>query len=100
MNVSLTVNCNQSGSRGPVAGHVARHAAVVGGVRQLGLMDQQVARVGEDEVGVHAGVERGSVTEPGQDLGLGVTSGWVTDQLALGANLDVLRVGRGLEIFT
>ena len=62
-------------------------------------MDQQVARVGEDEVGVHVRVDGLAVTEPGQDRGLGVAAGWMTDQLTLGPNLDVLGVGRGLEIF-
>ena len=100
MKISLTVNCNQSWSWGSISSNISRHAGVVGGVGELGLVDQQVPGVGEDEVGVHAGVDGFPVTQPGQDLRLGVTSGWVADQLSLRSNLDVLRVGRSLEIFT
>ena len=99
MKISLTVNCNQSWSWGSISSNISRHAGVVGGVGELGLVDQQVPGVGEDEVGVHVRVDGLAVTEPGQDRGLGVAAGRVTDQLTLGANLDVLRVGRGLEIF-
>ena len=39
----LTVDGEEGGLAGPVAGKVGGHTAVVGGVLQPGLLDQQVA---------------------------------------------------------
>ena len=49
----LTVDSQQGGVRDSLPSHVARDAAVVGCVSQLGLGHQEVARAGDDEVGVH-----------------------------------------------
>ena len=95
----LTVDCQQGGVRDSLPSHVARDAAVVGRVCQLGLGHQEVARAGDDEVGVHCGVDLLPVPQPAEDSGLGFPLRWVTSQLSLLPNFDVGRVGRGLEIF-
>ena len=95
----LTVDCEQGGVGNSLSGHVARDAAVVGGVRQLGLRHQEVARAWDDEVGVHLRVDLLAIPQPAEDSGLGLPPGRVTSQLSLLPNFDVGRVGRGLEIF-
>ena len=95
----LTVDCEQGGVRNSLPRHVARDAAVVGRVRQLGLGHQEVPRAGDDEVGVHLGVDLLAVPQPAEDAGVGSPPWRVTSQLSLLPNFDVGRVGRGLEIF-
>lgn len=95
----LTVDGEKGGVGDSLPCHVARHTAVVGGVRELGLRHEQVPRAGDDEVGVHRGVDLLPVPQPAEDSGLGLASWWVTSQLPLLPNFDVGRVGRGLEIF-
>ena len=95
----LTVDCEQGRVRHSLPRHVARDAAVVSCVSQLGLGHQEIPRAGDDEVGVHRGVDLLTVPEPAEDSGLGLASWWVTPQLPLLPNFDVGRVGRGLEIF-
>ena len=94
----LTVDSDQSWTGDPLLGNIASHATVVGGVSQLGLQDQQVAGAADDEVGVLLGVQLHPVPQPAQDLGLRFAPGRVTDQLTLLAHLQLLRVGRRLEI--
>ena len=95
----LTVDCEQGGVRHSLPRHVARDAAVVSCVRQLGLGHQEVPRAGHDEVGVHLGVDLLAVPQPAEDAGVGSPPWRVTSQLSLLPNFDVGRVGRGLEIF-
>ena len=95
----LTVDSQQGGVRDSLSRHVTRDAAVVGCVCQLGLGHQEVTRAGDDEVGVHCGVDLLTVPQPAEDSGLGLPPRWVTSQLSLLPNFDVGRVGRGLEIF-
>ena len=97
--LQLTVDGEKGGVGDSLPRHVARHTAVVGGVRELGLRHEQVPRAGDDEVGVHRGVDLLPVPQPAEDSGLGLASWWVTSQLPLLPNFDVGRVGRGLEIF-
>ena len=52
--VILTVDGDEGLGRGPLPGNVSGDTAVVGGVLQPRLQDQQVARGGHDEVGVAA----------------------------------------------
>ena len=95
----LTVDCQQGGVRDSLPRHIAREAAVVGRVREFGLRHQQVARAGDDEVGVHRRVDLLPVPQPSEDSSPRSATGWVTSQLTLLPNFDVGRVGRGLEIF-
>ena len=96
----LTEHSHQGGGGRPLSSHVGRHAAVVGGVGELGLQDQETARAADDEVGVCAGVDRNSVPQPRHDLRLRLTPGRMTPELSLSAHLYVGVVGRGLKIFT
>ena len=95
---SLTVDGDKGGGRGPLLGHVASHTAVVGAVLQPGLQDQEAAVGAHDEVGLLGRVQLDSIPQPSQNIGLGLSSGWMTDQLALFANLYLAGVGRCLEI--
>ena len=96
----LTVDSDEGSRRCPLPGHVGRHAAVVGGVGQFGLQDQEAAGAADDEVGLGAGVEGDAVPEPGHHPGTGSAPGRMTPQLSLLPHLDVGVVRRSLEIFT
>ena len=95
----LTVDCEQGRVRHSLPRHVARDAAVVSCVRQLGLGHQEIPRAGDDEVGVHLGVDLLAVPQPAEDGGRWLPPWRVTSQLSLLPNFDVGRVRRGLEIF-
>ena len=69
----LTVDGDEGGLGDSLPGHVPRDAAVVGGVRELGLGHQEIPRARDDEVGVLHSVDLLAVPEPAEDGRLGPT---------------------------
>ena len=96
----LTEDSDEGSRRCPLPGHVGRHTAVVGGVGQFGLQDQEAAGAADDEVRLGAGVDGDPVPEPGHHLGAGPPPGRMAPQLSLLSHLDVGVVRRSLKIFT
>ena len=98
MLILLTVYGEEGGWGGSLAGRIRRHAAVVCGVRQPGLQDQEVTGGADDEVRLGAGVDGDGVAEPADHPGGRVAAGRVAPQLRLPPNFDLGRVRRSLEI--
>jgi hypothetical protein len=63
------------------------------------LQNEEVSRGRLDEVGVDGRVDALPVLDPVADLGLRVALRRVATQLGLATELDLLRVGRRVELF-